>query len=420
MVLGTGLAASLLLTMGAAVALGGSATLRSGTGPVGGLGGPGASDGRVETSIDGTTWQPASVIAPLPEYATLPGTAWVSRAAPFGAEVVHYRIRFTLPAAFAETELAVTLHADGAARVLLNGTELGAQPQIDTPANHQGPPDGFGTDDENLFVPGENVLSFAVATFGGPSGLDFIGGVSFEEIPNRAPSADAGGPYEVVEGASIALAGSGVDPERGPLAFTWDLDGDGTFEAAGAAPTFVGADGPATQAVVVRVCDVEPACTTSSAIVTITEAPVTSASGVLTGVLDDLEALLPTGSADADAHLERAIRGLSDALEGGHWADESHLDAASGQTVFSRLKFAINALAGITEPESARADAQAAIAAIAAAAQGLAATELAEGGSARAEAVATDQIARGDALVADGRPELAVDRYRKAWTVLAG
>ncbi|MFP4438820.1 MAG: PKD domain-containing protein [Chloroflexaceae bacterium] len=53
-------------------------------------------------------------------------------------------------------------------------------------------------------------------------------------ITNVAPTADAGGPYTVLEGGTVALAGSGSDPVDA-LTYTWDLDGDGNFGETGAA-----------------------------------------------------------------------------------------------------------------------------------------------------------------------------------------
>ena len=57
-------------------------------------------------------------------------------------------------------------------------------------------------------------------------------------VLNVAPTANAGGPYTINEGASLALTGSGTDPVDG-LTFSWDLNGDGNFnDASGATPQF--------------------------------------------------------------------------------------------------------------------------------------------------------------------------------------
>lgn len=74
---------------------------------------------------------------------------------------------------------------------------------------------------------------------------------------NVAPSSDAGGPYSVIEGDSVTLGATGVDPEGTPVTFTWDLDGNGTFETPGQNVTFssAGLVAPAVRTVTVRVTD---------------------------------------------------------------------------------------------------------------------------------------------------------------------
>jgi predicted extracellular nuclease len=55
---------------------------------------------------------------------------------------------------------------------------------------------------------------------------------------NDPPTADAGGPYTVNEGASVTLTATGSDPEGEPLTYAWDLDNNGTFETPGQSVTF--------------------------------------------------------------------------------------------------------------------------------------------------------------------------------------
>ena len=76
---------------------------------------------------------------------------------------------------------------------------------------------------------------------------------------NDAPTADARGPYETKEGGSVEVNASGSDPEGKVLTYEWDLDGDGSFEAAGQNPTFsaVDLDGPSGHTVRLRVTDPE-------------------------------------------------------------------------------------------------------------------------------------------------------------------
>jgi len=87
---------------------------------------------------------------------------------------------------------------------------------------------------------------------------DAEGDVYFRiDVLNVAPDADAGGTYNVPEGGSIALNGTADDVAADVLTFEWDLDGDGTFETAGASPVFDASllDGPATVEVDLRVTD---------------------------------------------------------------------------------------------------------------------------------------------------------------------
>jgi len=74
---------------------------------------------------------------------------------------------------------------------------------------------------------------------------------------NYPPTADAGGPYSVVEGGSVTLNTTGEDPEGTAVTFDWDLDNDGTFETPGQSVTFSAASitAPATLTVKVKVTD---------------------------------------------------------------------------------------------------------------------------------------------------------------------
>jgi VCBS repeat-containing protein len=87
---------------------------------------------------------------------------------------------------------------------------------------------------------------------------------------NDPPTANAGGPYQVNEGDSVPLDGSGSDPDQGDtLTYDWDLDNNGSFETSGENPSFSAAniDGPATLTVVLRVTDTQGATNTSNATV---------------------------------------------------------------------------------------------------------------------------------------------------------
>jgi uncharacterized protein len=74
---------------------------------------------------------------------------------------------------------------------------------------------------------------------------------------NAPPSADAGGPYTVIEGDSVSLSATGVDPEGSAVTFAWDLDDNGSFETPGQTVSFssAGITAPATRTVSVQVTD---------------------------------------------------------------------------------------------------------------------------------------------------------------------
>ena len=74
---------------------------------------------------------------------------------------------------------------------------------------------------------------------------------------NQAPVADAGGPYNVNEGGSALVVGTGSDPDEDPLTYAWDLDDNGSFETPGQSVTFSASalDGPSAHTITVQVTD---------------------------------------------------------------------------------------------------------------------------------------------------------------------
>jgi alpha-tubulin suppressor-like RCC1 family protein len=79
---------------------------------------------------------------------------------------------------------------------------------------------------------------------------------------SRAPVVRVGGPYRAVVGRTTILAGSATDPDGDSLSFTWDLDGDGSFETPGASPELNPIGPSRDQVVGLRVCDAHGSCTT--------------------------------------------------------------------------------------------------------------------------------------------------------------
>ncbi len=96
-------------------------------------------------------------------------------------------------------------------------------------------------------------------------------------IANAAPTSDAGGPYVINEGGNLSLQGVGTDAggASDPLTYSWDLNGDLTFDdATGANPTLTWAqlsalgitNGPASYDVRLRVSDSHGAVTDSTVV----------------------------------------------------------------------------------------------------------------------------------------------------------
>ena len=107
---------------------------------------------------------------------------------------------------------------------------------------------------------------------------------------NHPPVADAGGPYEVAVGNSVALDGSGsYDPDDDALVLRWDLDRDLVFgetgneavhgDELGSAPVFRGGPVPGTLVVAVEVCDPSGSCSVAGGTVEVLPAGVDDADG---------------------------------------------------------------------------------------------------------------------------------------------
>jgi hypothetical protein len=159
-------------------------TLVSGSGAVG------TADPGTQMSFDGgTTFQPALVVAPNPLYSVIPGTQYVSDASGGSSRqftTTLLRTTFTLPAGFRDASITVQVHADNAARIVLNGTQIGAQPHAEIVQNLQNPAESYTASEP--FVAGVNTLDFVVHNFSGPMGLDYKAVITYST--NEPPSLD--------------------------------------------------------------------------------------------------------------------------------------------------------------------------------------------------------------------------------------
>jgi len=131
---------------------------------------------------------------------------------------------------------------------------------------------------------------------------------------NPAPSAEAGGPYQINVGDSLHLdASASADPDGDTLTFSWDVNGDGTFgDATGVSPTLtwgqlnaLGINGPfSTANLRVEVSDgVNPpvASSTTSLEVVDAAAPTDGAGVALTGNERSALSSVPVATFNASA-----------------------------------------------------------------------------------------------------------------------
>ncbi len=86
-----------------------------------------------------------------------------------------------------------------------------------------------------------------------------------------APTVDAGGPYQVVEGGTVTLSATGTDPADPDVTFAWDLDNNGSYETPGQSVTFsaAGVQAPATFTVSVQATDAHGNSATDTATVNV-------------------------------------------------------------------------------------------------------------------------------------------------------
>lgn len=150
---------------------------------------PGQPDPITDFTRDGgITWRDAVVVNAHPAYSTLPGTGWISLSPTSccaSNSLIRYRTTFELPAGYGSPSIQVRVHADNAARVIVNGTAVGEQPQAEIFPNFQNPAESFGTTNPAHFQTGTNTLDFDLRNFGDPSGLNYLATVSF--TTNAAP-----------------------------------------------------------------------------------------------------------------------------------------------------------------------------------------------------------------------------------------
>jgi RHS repeat-associated protein len=165
----------------------------SGGAPMGPLGPLGGSSGcyttntiasgfaTIQCSADGAvTWHPALLISPLPDYDTVPNSAWIGF--PGQGEFSHaeFVTTFVLPPDYTNASITIQVHADNSAWTGINLFTAGSQIDAETNVNFQNPPEQYTISDPQAFKVGPNILWIENHNFQNPSGLDFVATVSYQ------------------------------------------------------------------------------------------------------------------------------------------------------------------------------------------------------------------------------------------------
>ena len=176
----TALSTAVALAVGVAPASADTITIVSGNGPVGGP------DPAVQVIADSAAStiepRPAHIIGVCCDWAPpVAGSQWVTPGGEGrGFSSSTYQTTFTLPVGAVNPSISVTVLADNAATVRLNGTVFAAQGC--EASNYFGPAQTYST--SSGFVAGSNTLTFAVSNSGacgtGPTGLDFVATVTYD------------------------------------------------------------------------------------------------------------------------------------------------------------------------------------------------------------------------------------------------
>ncbi len=131
------------------------------------------------------------------------------------------------------------------------------------------------------------------------------------------PVSSPGGPYQVDEGGTVALDGSGSsDPDGTIVSYEWDFDGDGFFDALGANPVFDALlmDGPSSVVVSLTVTDNSGELAIATSTVTVNNvAPAANANGPYSGIPGTLITLNGTATDPAAADTYTCAWDLGDA-----------------------------------------------------------------------------------------------------------
>jgi hypothetical protein len=102
-----------------------------------------------------------------------------------------------------------------------------------------------------------------------------VSGEADVDVSTREPTAEAGGPYAGVAGATITLDGSAsFDPNNDIISYDWDFDDDGVFDDASGEIALFTSSVPGVFVVGLEVTDSEGSSDTDTATVTVGSSPV--------------------------------------------------------------------------------------------------------------------------------------------------
>jgi len=127
----------------------------------------------------GTVPRPAKTIVPHSAWATIPGTRWISATTSATNGLYCYQYCFCLDPRFKNATLSLSLLADDAATVWLNGVQIGATPNGWAFLN---PPTQIFVSNQSLFRPCENCIEIRVVNSGGViTGMDVAGTITADD-----------------------------------------------------------------------------------------------------------------------------------------------------------------------------------------------------------------------------------------------